>query len=676
MPNSLKNKFMKSILIKSIFVLAVSYFTVNVYGQINYSIMGNTAYENNQYLLAIEYFTKVLNRTDIDINERNDVTYKLAECFRIVNNPKRARGFYQRLLKTKFPEQKPEFLIYYGQTLNMLGIYNEAQTMFNKYLEKFPTDKLALAGKATSELGLNNKSVSNKWKIQNIREINSNYDDFAALYADSVSGSIMFTSNRKGTLGKERDNWTNGYFSDIFVASRIKGTSWGKIKSVDENQLINTAANEGVAVFNGNFTKMYFTRCEKMSENKMYCYILESEKTESGWGNPMVVYADNEGNVGHPTISSNGLELIFSSNRPAGFGGKDLWKITRTDEKNNFDNPVNLGSLINTQGDEMFPSIHNDTLLYFASNGLPGYGGLDIYFVNLNPVSPSNPVLLPRPVNSSDDDFAMNFMNHSEKGFFTSRRLGGRGGDDIYSFEKVISKISIKGEISDETTKSPIKDINALITNSLKDTISITTNEKGEFNVPNEKIKQNTSYYMIFSKDEYFSKTYFLNTGTPENDTVFNVNQSLLKIPEKPIVLPDIYYELDKWDLLPQYQDSLIILVNILKDNPKIVIELASHTDSRASLEYNDQLSQKRAETVVNFLTEKGIEKERLIAKGYGERKPRTLNNAIVRDGYSFPGGTVLTEDYIMSIKDVNKREVAHQLNRRTEFSVIRKNYK
>ncbi len=668
---------MKSIKLKTILVLVMIGCFLSGYSQMSTVTRANKLFDKKQYMPAIEDYTKALSNSDLDKKTRNEVTYKMAECYRLINNPKKAITYYQKLVKNKYSDEKPEVLLYYATVLNMLGNYPAALPLFNQYLKKDPENKLALAGKATSELGMNDKSSNRKWVIKNIKELNTSFDDFSAIYGDTKLSTVVFSSNRKGTVGKGSDNWTNGYFSDLFIASKTKSGFWGEIKLLDDKEKINTASNEGTAVFDSNYKTLFFSRCEKMSKDKMYCQILQSEKSGNDWIKPVVAYSDETANVGHPAISLNGLEMIFSSNRPGGFGGKDLWKVTRNSEQESFSNPVNLGSKVNTAGDELFPSLHNDTILYFASNGMVGFGGLDIYSVDIPKDGEfANLEHLPRPINSPDDDFAMNFQPNAEKGFFTSRRAGGKGGDDIYSFEQIETKISIKGLVTEELSKQPMANLQFRYTNGSKDTLNLTTDANGSFLIAAGKVKQQSLYTLLFSKDDYFTKTEQVLVGNPQNDTIYQVNLSLTRIPDKPIVLPDIYFEVGKWDLQTQYQDSLMVLVDILKDNPKLVIELSSHTDSRASDEYNDNLSQKRAETVVNFITQEGIQKERLVPKGYGERKPRILSTVITKDGYTFPAGTILTEEYILSIKDLKMREAAYLLNRRTEFSVIKKNLK
>ena len=662
--------------VKTILILAITglYFTSS--GQGKYVIQGDRAYENKQFTSAMAYYTKALDKFDGGKNERNEVVFKLANCFRMTNNPRKAEMNYQQLVKNKYADEKPVVYLYYATALSLQGKYANALPMFDQYLAKVPGDALALAGKETCQLSLQDTLTNSRWVIKNIREINSPDDDFAAVYADNKFKTVIFSSNRKGATGKEIDNWTNEAFSDLFIAVKKKGDIWGTPVLADIKEVVNTTANEGSASFDDQYKKLYFTRCGKMRMGKEYCQILEAGRTGSGWTRPVVICSDSLGNVGHPAITANGLTMIFASNRPGGIGGKDLWKATRPSERKPFGPAENLGAAINTTGDEMFPSLFNDSVLYFASNGRTGFGGLDIYRVTLGKNGLSEVEHLPRPVNSPADDFAMSFEGNRERGFFTSRRAGGKGGDDIYSFEKITRKIAMQGSVRDELSQKPMQRLPVLIVNDKNDTTTITTDDSGAFIINDEQVSDANHYTVIVSQENYFTKRSEVLIGKLKSDTTFKISLTLQPIPDKPIVLPDIYYEFNKWDLEPQYKDSLMVLVKILNDNPKIVIELASHTDPKGSLEYNDTLSMKRAETVVTFLTEKGINKARVVAKGYGKRMPLILATDITRDGYTFQKGTKLTEEYILSIADLKKREVAYQLNRRTEFSVIGKNFK
>ena len=556
------------------------------------------------------------------------------------------------------------------------GKYKEALTQFEKYLDRVPGDPIALSGRASCIIETSVDLGQNEWVINNLREINSPFDDFAAAYGDGKSNTIIFSSKREGATGRKSDKTIGGNFSDLFMASRPEGKGYSAPSLLDISGLINTKSDEGVAVMAFQYDKIYFTRCAKLKKGTDYCLIMEAVRSGSNWQKPVIIFKDNRGNAGHPAISSNGLTMIFSSDMPGGKGGKDLWKTTRPSLSKPFGTAENFGSVINTPGDEMFPSLVSDTILYFASNGMIGFGGLDIYCVTLGKKGVTTAEHLPRPLNSPSDDFGIHFEADNTQGLITSRRAGGLGGDDIYSFVKIRHRISIVGSVSDELSLKALCLLPVNATGTKKDTLASVTDTLGCFVFGNDQLTDENSYNFTFSKENYFTKKKLVNIGKIKSDTVYHLDILLQPIPDKPIVLPDIYYELDKWDLLPQYQDSLLTLVSILNDNPDIVIELASHTDSRASSEYNDTLSLKRAESVVTFLTEKGISKSRLSAKGFGERMPRILATDIIKDGLKFESGTRLTEAYILSITDEKRRDAAHQLNRRTEFSVIRKSLK
>ena len=667
---------MKKHYILAALVLALTFIHQSLQAQNKYLIMGDKAYASMQFIPAIDYYTKALSNFAGNPDEKNQIIFKQADCYLKMNNLKKAENTYQRLIKSKYANKKPLVLFYCAQVLTAQGKYSEALPLFEQFLKTSSKDVLALAGKESCELSLKDSTVDKRWTIRNMKEINSSNDDFNAVYGDSQFKTIFFSSNRKTASGKEIDNWTGGAFSDIFVATKNKADNWAITTLADKSRNVNTEANEGSICFDEQYNKLYFTRCSKFKDGKEYCQILQTDWTGNEWGKSAVIYTDSHGNVGQPAVTADGLTMIFASNRPAGSGAKDLWKCTRTSISKPFGPAENLGGKINTPGDEVFPTIFADTVVYFASNGRAGFGGLDIYRFTLRKKGTSSVTHLPRPVNSFADDFSINFEGENERGFFTSRRSGGKGGDDIYTFEKINWKATLKGMVRDEISQKPLAGSLVFMLDSKNDTIKTNTDSSGEFLFGNGQIKENTKYKLMFSKENYFSKSADVKIGILKGDSICTVNMVLQPIPDKPIPLPDIYYELNKWDLLPQYQDSLMLLVTVLNDNPKIVIELASHTDSRASDQYNDELSQKRAETVVSFITSQGINKERLVAKGYGKRMPRVLATDIKRDGYTFDRGTKLTEGYVLSIPDVKKREVAYQLNRRTEFSVIGKNFK
>jgi len=369
--------------------------------------------------------------------------------------------------------------------------------------------------------------------------------------------------------------------------------------------------------------------------------------------------------------------LVFSSPKSGGAGGKDLWIVTREGSSGAFSSPRNLGSNINTKNDEVFPFLRGDSVLYFASNGLPGMGGLDIFkSVKQEDGSWSDPINMRTPINTNYDDFGICFHPDGlNEGFFSSNRRGSRGGDDIYYFINPPLLYTITGKVIDNSTLQPIEESEVSLIGSDGTTLVTKTNTVGYFEFTNEQVAPNTTYEIIVIKEEFFNEKAMETTAGLEISKDFEINFQLEPIPDEPIVLPEILYDLAKWDLKPQFQDSLQGLIETLDANETIVVELAAHTDSRDVEERNDILSQKRAESVVDYLILRGIDPDRLIAKGYGERVPFTVKKDMERSEYKFTQGDFLSESFVDSLPDEAAKEAAHQMNRRTEFSIVSKDY-
>jgi peptidoglycan-associated lipoprotein len=314
-------------------------------------------------------------------------------------------------------------------------------------------------------------------------------------------------------------------------------------------------------------------------------------------------------------------------------------------------------------------------MLYFASDGFEGYGGLDLFRSRLNGNAWGKPANLLRPINSGYDDFAIQVVVPDEEGYFSSNRNGGNGQDDIWHYTKRTLLFTLDGHVKDEMTLLPLENAQVLLIGGARDTAVAATNALGYYSLDTGYIQEGRRYDLVFRKGNYFAKKGSVDASPFKDDHRFSVDAELEPIPDKPIVLPDILYALDDWRLQPQYEDSLRNLVILMLDNPNLVIELRSHTDSRASHKYNDTLSQKRAQSVVDFLIREGIEPGRLVAKGYGERVFRVLNKDIAREGYTFPAGAELNDEFVYALPGKEIQEAAFQLNRRTEFAVIAKDY-
>ncbi len=512
-----------------------------------------------------------------------------------------------------------------------------------------------------------------------MKKINSRESDFAPAFTTENYNEIVFTSSREGATGKETDRWTDQNFTDLFVSKMDRLGEWSAPVLFDDTENINTKANEGSATLNSKFNTVYFTRCPNTPQQESGCQVYKSQRTGRRWGKAEMVDikgVDTMSTIGQPTVSKGELIIYFSSDRKGSFGGKDIWVAFRDSKAEGFGRPMNLGEVVNTPGDEMFPFLRNDTTLYFASDGHGGMGGLDIFVTTIDTAGNwGEPQNLKYPMNSIMDDFGICWHPEEEYGYLSSNRKGTRGKEDIWYFIEPPLEFTLSGIVKDDRTLMFIEGalVNLVGSNGLS--VTTRTNENGYYSFGSSQIAPNTTFEITVTKQNYFNSKGNITTVGVEFSKDFEKDFVLTPIPSEPIVLPEILYDLAKWNLKPQYQDSLQGLIQTLRDNPNLVIELAAHTDTRDSEERNDILSQRRAQSVVDYLIIRGIDPQRLVAKGYGEHVPRTLKKDIVRDGFLFTKGTTLDDDFINSLATTREKEAAHQLNRRTEFRVLRKDY-
>ncbi len=637
------------------------------------------AFSKQQYSLAIDKYKKAYTKVKKNKEERNRITAQLAECYRLTGNYKRAVASYKRLIKNEFDKRNPEIILHYANMLKITGNYEEAINQYNTYAERAPEDVRGRKGAETTALIEQWIENPSKYEVTNIKKINSREADFAPSYTTDNYNEIVFTSTREGATGKETDNWTDQNFSDLFIAKIDRKDEWSEPVLFDATESINSNANEGAAVFNAKFNTIYFTRCPNDQQKESGCQIYKSKRTGRTWGEPDMVEIsgiDTLSTVGQPTISEGELVIYFSANRRNGLGGKDIWVAFRDSKSDAFGRPMNLGDVINTPGDEMFPFLRNDTTLFFASDGHGGMGGLDIFVTTIDTSgSWGEPKNLKYPINSTFDDFGIVFHPTDEYGFLSSNRKGTRGMEDIWYFIEPPLLFSLSGTIRDDRTLMSMPDVNVQLVGSTGLSVTTRTNDEGFYSFGESQLEPNTMYEVLVAKPNYFNEKGTFTTVGVEFSKEFVKDFNLRPIPAEPIELPEILYDLAKWELKPQYQDSLQGLIQTLRDNPNIVVELAAHTDARDSDERNDVLSQRRAQSVVDYLIIRGIEPARLVAKGYGERIPLSLKKDIIRDGFPFTEGTTMDEAFIESLTNNSEKEAAHQLNRRTEFRVLRKDY-
>ena len=639
------------------------------------------AYERKQYNNAIERYKKALKKSGKKKKNQDDrdyITYQLAECYRLTEATKLAESNYKRLLKTEYPKLYPTIYLYYADALKRNKKYEEAAANYAIYNELMPDDPRGVAALEDIEKIQEWLDTPTKYEVTRVKKLNSRSSEFGVAWTSNNYNEVIFSSTREGGVSKEKDAITGQYFADFYISRLNKQGEWEEVTLADEEG-INSAGSEGMPFMTKSFSSMYFTRCPNHKKRASGCQIMKATRSGSVWGDPVTVEIktiDSLDVIGHPTLSSDELKLFFASERKNGMGGKDIWVSERESTGDKFGRPRNLGDIINTAGDEFYPYMRNDSTLYFASNGHGGMGGLDIFVTTLDSLGEwTEPVNLKYPFNSIGNDYGITFHPTEERGFFISNRDAKNGlDDDIYYFIEPPVLFTLSGTIKNQNSLQFVEgaDINVTASNGSKFTTK--TSASGNFMFTNSQIKANETYILTINKKNYFAFTDTISTVGFETSQDFVKDYQISTIPDNPVVLPDILYDLARWELRPQFEDSLRGLIEMLQINPNITIELGSHTDSRDSHESNDVLSQKRAQSVCDYLVIRGIDPYRLRAKGYGERVPRTLQKEYRYNGFVIPSGTKLTEEYINKLpKEV--QEYAHQLNRRTEFKVISKDY-
>ncbi len=628
------------------------------------------AFERGQYSLAIERYKKAVKKVKNKKfeDERIRITYQLGECYRLTDNIRQAAPQYKRVLKSEFPKSTPVFYLHYGDVLKRNEKYDEALEMYNIYSELVPDDP---RGQRAADDIANIKEwieYPSKYEVTRVKALNSKSSDFGIAWISNSFNDVIFTSNREGGVAKEKDGITGQHFSDFYYSRQDKKGTWSKPELVDEDGGLNSKGGKGTPFFTKSFSDVYYTRCPNDKKRQSGCQIMKSKRTGTSFGEGSVVEIagiDSVDIVGHPTLTSDESIMYFAAERHGGFGGKDIWVTIKGDD-GKFGRPLNLGEVINTQGDEMFPFLRNDTTLYFSSDGHGGMGGLDIFMTTIDSLGNwSKPENLKSPINSTGNDFGIIFHPTEERGFFASNR-GNRNGmdDDIFYFIEPPVLFTVNGTVKNVNSLQYVSGANVSIVGTDGTRVSTLSSDKGTFQFNEGTVNVGNIYILTIEKDNFFTLTDTINTVGLEFSRDFTPNYEISMIPTGTVVLPEIQYELGKWDLLPQFEDSLQGLVEILQINPNITIELGSHTDNRGSEASNDILSQKRAQAVCDYLVIRGIDPMRLTAKGYGERIPRTVN------------GIKLTETYINSLPTEEQKERAHQLNRRTEFKVLSRDFK
>lgn len=630
------------------------------------TLQAYNTYEAGEYKIAIDLFKDAYNQTS-DKETKNEIVYLIAECFFRTNEPRKAEMWYNKAISRGY--NNPEVFLKYAQSLKMNEEYEEAIMQFQKYKDFVPDDPRGEKGIRSCELAMEWLENPNGYIVEEMKFFNSKENDYSPSFARSDYGVVFLTSSRDASTGSEIHGATNENFADIYTSTIDRKGSWSEPVPLGEE--VNSEFEDGTPVLTPDYNSLYFTRCRASKNKNLGCEIFVAKRNGEFWDKAQALeIAPDSIVVAHPALTPDELTLFFVSDMEGGYGDMDIWKSTRPDKSAKWGPPINLGEPINTEGKEVYPYVHPDGTLYFSSNGHLGMGGLDIFKVFPDDEGRIQIENMKYPINSPSDDFGIVFEQDIERGYFTSSRSS-RGDDNIFMFMLPPLRFSIVGTVKDEKDEEPLE--GAIVKSISSDglTLETTTSENGQFRFL---LKPGTDYLFIASLEGFLNGKERETTKGISESTEFRTSILLSSI-ETPIELPNIIYDFRKWDLRPESMVMLDRLVETLNDNPNVTIELMSHTDARGSDEFNLELSQKRAQSAVEYLIQNGIAEDRLTAKGYGETQPRVVDEKAAEQNKFLKVGDDLTEEYINNLSSEMEQEIAHQLNRRTEFRVLRTDY-
>lgn len=624
-----------------------------------------------EYFEAAAIYRKVYTKTSPQKRDlRGYIAYRMAECNRLINNTPRATSAYMNALRYDYPDSIVSLRL--GQMYQKSGKYMDAIRHYNDFLLLNPESQLALNGIKGSELAPQWKQNPNRYIVKRMEKFNSRRGEFSPMLYGDKYDQLYFTSSRtpKGA-NKDKDETisaiTGQRNNDFFLVKQDEQGNW--LAPVELEDEVNTEFDEGTPSFSKDGNTMYYTYCAQDPEGPRTSEIYVSTRSSAKWGKGTraSIVKDSVTALGHPAVSPDGKYLYYVSDAVGGFGGKDIFRSRLVG--NDFGPMENLGPDINTPGDEMFPYVRDSVTLYFASNGHPGMGGLDLFKATQDSTGKWHVENLKAPINSMSDDFGITFEGDKEKGFFSSNRNDARGYDHLYSFELPVITIFIEGIVSD-VDENPIEDATVRIVGKDGLNEKVLAKKDGTYRV---ELERDIRYVMMASARGYLNQNFELKTGPEEKNETYIVDFYLSPI-SKPVVIENIFYDFDKATLRPESQKALDEMIKMLNDNPNVTIELGAHTDRKGSDQYNERLAQRRAQSVVDYLIAGGIEKERLEAKGYGESVPKVINKKMAKNYDFLNEGDVLTEEFILTLTP-EQQEIADQINRRTEFKVLRTNY-
>ena len=644
-------------------------------------------YAIGEYYEAGEMYRQTYRRiSNKNKDLRAHVAFMQGECNRIINGSK-AIGAYKNAIKNHYPDS----IVYlsYAQVLHYQGKYKEAIKQYDIYLEAHPNDYVAQAGKYGCLQVEQWKNHSSRYKIALAKEFNEKRtSNFAPAFISEDGDALVFTSNRQekstGKKKKIRTSPVTGVATfNLYSTRKNAAGEWEDVLLCDglyqpaENekneeegggQAKTTSAELGVCCFSPDGKTMYFTYSCPINGQDVGAKIYTSTRASGEWGEgqELKLFKDSSITVGHPTLNVYGDTLYFVSDAPGGYGGKDIYMAIL--DGSNWSDIQNLGPTINTKDDELYPHYRADGRLYFASKGHPGYGGLDLFYAIRND-SVWDVFNMGAPFNSNNDDFGITFMGVTENGFFSSNRGQRRGYDQIYSFTLPEMEFIVEGKIVDNNGEN-VADASIRLVGDDGTNVKAQVRKDGTYRL---KLNKDIRYVMLATSRGYLNQKQQISTIGLSDSHTYQQDFALAPI-SKPVKMDNIFFKFGSWELTPDSEAGLNSLVKLLNDNPNITIELAAHTDMIGNNAANQELSLKRAQSVTNYLIQKGIETARINPVGYGEEKPVVVDESLNKQYPFLPKEQMLDEAFISNLPE-NQQEVCNSLNRRTEFRVLKTTY-
>ena len=647
---------------------------------------GDKFYALGEYFDAATQYKKAYAATPAKERPlRGQRALKMAECYRRINYTQKAIAAYNNAIRYKQTDSLTH--LHLAQQLMKNGQYKEAARQYHVVLDSMPGLPLALTGLRSAQQAPQWKAAGSDYTVKRENFFNSRRADYSPMLSGDDNDQLYFTSTRNQAKGDEYSGITGTKNADIFVSTKDDKGKWQKPEVIDSE--LNTDWDEGACSFSPDGRTMYLTQCKTDPDFPRYATIVTSNRSDAAWSKAteLKLTRDTLSAFAHPAVSPDGQWLYFASDMPGGMGGYDIWRVRLT-SNGSTGGVENLGAPVNTPGDELFPTFRPNGDLYFSSNGHEGLGGLDIYYVEHSTLNTEHAdgasgaanlqssmfnVQLHHPgypLNSQGDDFGMTFEGMKNQGYFCSNRGDGKGWDHIYSFYNPEIIQTVKGWVYEQDGyELPAAQVYMVGNDGTNLKLSV----KGDGSFTQE-IKAGVDYVLLGTCKGFLNHQEQLRV-----DTVTKSQEYVLQFPlasiTAPVLIDNIFYDFDKATLRPESQSALDSLVTLLNDNPNVTIELSAHCDYKGSAEYNKRLAQRRAESVVKYLTEHGIANDRLTPVGYGKEKPRSVRKKLTERYPFLKENDVLTEEFIKALADPEQQEQCNQLNRRTEFRVLRTTY-